>query len=86
MTARTRRTLGMTLTGLYLIIYISIATTIGGAFAERSPLDQIIFFGIAGVIWVLPLYPLFKWMRKPDAHELPAENAPSISKPVRKRG
>ena len=50
-------------------VYAFFAVSIGSAFAEKPWWQGIAFFAVAGVIWVFPFYPLFKWMRAaPDAH------------------
>jgi membrane protein implicated in regulation of membrane protease activity len=79
MRARERRGIGLVSTGLYLVVYIFFAASIGGLFAEKPWYAQIAFFAVAGIIWVLPLRPLFAWMSKPDADELPPEKPPAIS-------
>jgi membrane protein implicated in regulation of membrane protease activity len=85
MRATHRRALGIAATGVFLTVYIFIAGAIGGLFATKPVWAQITFFAVAGLIWVLPLYPLFKWMRVPDDHELPPEAPPDVSK-VRRGG
>lgn len=85
MQARHRRAIGIAVTGLYLMVYIYFAASIGGAFAQKSFGAQMAFFAVAGLVWVFPLYPLFKWMRVPDDHELSPEPPPSVSQ-IRRGG
>jgi len=56
-----RRALGGLAIVAWLVIYIGAAAAIG----ERieHPAAQLFFYAVAGVAWVAPLYPLFKWMR-----------------------
>ncbi len=50
----------------YLIAYIVLAATIGGALVGLPWFVQLGFYVIAGAVWVFPLRPLFAWMgRKP---------------------
>jgi membrane protein implicated in regulation of membrane protease activity len=79
MKARDRRAIGLLATGIFLSVYIFFAASIGGAFATKHWAIQIAFFAVAGFIWVLPLRPVFMWMRKPDDGELPPEKPPTTS-------
>jgi membrane protein implicated in regulation of membrane protease activity len=79
MRARDRRALGLIATGIYMTVYIFFAASVGGLFAEKPWYAQIAFFAVAGIVWVFPLRPLFLWMSKPDADELPPEKPPATS-------
>lgn len=85
MRASQRRGLGIAITGVYLLVYIFFATSIGGLFAAKPWWAQIAYFAVAGIVWVFPLRPLFQWMRVPDNHELPAEAPPSAAVPKKRR-
>ncbi len=52
----------------YMIAFIVIAVIVGERVLPASPgIWHLVYFVIAGVIWVAPLKPLFGWMNKPDA-------------------
>jgi uncharacterized membrane protein len=74
-----RRAVGMTATVVVLFVYAFFAASVGGLFADKSPLAQIGFFAIAGMAWVLPLYPIYKWMRGLSEEEAAAEKPPEAS-------
>lgn len=80
MRATHRRALGIALTALFLTAYVGVATVIGGFFATKPVWAQIAYFAVAGLVWVLPLRPLFLWMRVPDPEELPPESPPDVSR------
>ena len=64
-TARTRKAAGCAVLLLYIGVYAGIAAGIGATVAIRWPWwGQILYFAVAGVIWILPLKPLFGWMNR----------------------
>ncbi len=71
-----RRAIGMTATLIVLFVYAFFAASVGGMFADRPPVVQLTFFAIAGMAWVIPLYPVYKWMRGLSAEEAAAEKPP----------
>lgn len=79
MRATHRRAIGIAVTGIYLAIYIFFAAALGGLFADKHWSAQVAFFAVAGIIWVVPLRPLFQWMRVPDPEEIPVERPPEVS-------
>jgi hypothetical protein len=48
----------------YLIAYVVLAATIGGNLTGMPWFVQLGFYAIAGMLWALPLRPLFAWMGK----------------------
>ena len=74
-----RRAIGMTATLVVLVVYAFFAASIGGLFADRPPIVQLTFFAIAGMAWVIPLYPVYKWMRGLSAEEAAAEKPPQAA-------
>jgi Protein of unknown function (DUF2842) len=74
-----RRAIGMTATLFVLVVYSFFAVSVGGLFADKSPIIQIAFFAIAGMAWVIPLYPVYKWMRGLSAEEEAAEKPPQAA-------
>jgi hypothetical protein len=67
MKASTRRALGSLFLLLYLPAYVALAVTLGGFVNTGPKWAQLLFYAIAGFIWVVPLKPLFAWMRDPAA-------------------
>lgn len=47
---------------VFLAIWIWGASTIGSHLATGPKWVSLVFFVVAGIGWVLPLRPLFKWM------------------------
>jgi hypothetical protein len=74
-----RRALGMTATLVVLFVYAFFAASLGGLFADKSPVIQLTFFAIAGLAWVIPLYPVYKWMRGLSEEEAAAEKPPQAA-------
>lgn len=73
MTRKIRQLLGALLIMLFVIVYALTIMVIGETSRVRE-LGQpwkTLFFLVAGLVWVLPLLPLVRWMQKPDAGEAP---------------
>jgi membrane protein implicated in regulation of membrane protease activity len=65
MDTRTRKAVGSLGLLVYLALYAAAAATLGSALAASWPTwAQLIYFAVAGVVWVLPLRPLFRWMNR----------------------
>jgi len=65
MNTRTRKALGCFVLLAYLALYAGAAATLGGYILAHAPSwAALIYYSIAGVIWVLPLKPLFAWMNR----------------------
>lgn len=56
-----RRAIGALVILAYLPLYVVLAATLGGAIG--GDMARLAFYAAAGFAWVIPLYPLFKWMR-----------------------
>lgn len=68
MDIRARKLAGCGILVAYLTTYALLAAAIGVSLYPVLPLwAQLIFYAIAGIVWVFPLKPLFAWMRKPDS-------------------
>jgi hypothetical protein len=74
-----RRAIGIVITLVVLVVYSFFALSVGGLFADKSPLAQIAFFAVAGMAWVIPLYPVYKWMRGLSPEEAAAEKPPQAA-------
>ena len=63
MTARVRKLIGMIGILGFLAAYVAVVATLG----DRLPKVwwvQLIYFGLAGVLWGVPLFPLISWMNR----------------------
>ena len=62
---RTRKALGCFVLLTYIAIYAMLAASLGVALAPLIPTwAQLIFYAIAGIVWIFPLEPLFAWMNR----------------------
>lgn len=65
MDVRTRKAVGCFALLAYLTLYAVIAAGIGVWLAPLIPAwAQLIYYAIAGVVWIFPLRPLFAWMNR----------------------
>ncbi|WP_321339444.1 DUF2842 domain-containing protein [uncultured Cohaesibacter sp.] len=65
MSQRTRKFFGMIMLVSWVVIYAAVGMTIGAAVvANASPLAQILFFLITGLIWIVPAGLIIRWMEK----------------------
>ncbi len=64
--SRIRKLLGMIVLVIFVIIYAFFAMIIGSAMAEKNLVIQVVYFTIAGLIWVLPAGLIIKWMAKTE--------------------
>jgi Protein of unknown function (DUF2842) len=68
MRRRTRKFIGTGLMIGFLPVYVLVAM----ALAQARPLQQapasvqLLCYAILGLVWILPMMPLIKWMEKPD--------------------
>lgn len=66
MNQRTRKAVGSLALLLYIGAYAVLAATIGAALLPVSPAwAELLFYALAGVIWIFPLKPMFAWMNRP---------------------
>jgi uncharacterized protein DUF2842 len=63
MTARVRKLIGMVAILAFLAAYVAVVATLGDRL-PRNWLVQVIYFGLAGVLWGVPLFPLISWMNR----------------------
>jgi hypothetical protein len=65
MDMRTRKALGCVVLLAYIAIYALLAASLGVALVPVIPTwAQLLFYAIAGIIWIFPLKPLFAWMNR----------------------
>lgn len=63
MDVRQRKAVGCAALLFYLFGYIGIVAAIGAAALSALPSwAQLVFYAFAGIVWILPLKPLFAWM------------------------
>jgi hypothetical protein len=65
MDIRSRKALGCFALLAYLVVYALLAASLGVALVPHAPVwAQLLYYAVAGVVWVFPLKPLFAWMTK----------------------
>lgn len=69
MTQRQRKLAGTVAMFVLIIIYafIALAVAVVLQVREANKLVELLYYIIAGLLWVLPAGVLIKWMQKPDA-------------------
>ena len=66
MDTRTRKAIGCFGLLAYLILYALLAASLGVWLAPLAPTwVELIYYAIAGIVWIFPLRPLFGWMNRP---------------------
>lgn len=66
MDIRARKAIGCFALLAYLAVYAVLAAMLGAALLPILPFwASLLFYVFAGVVWALPLKPLFDWMRRP---------------------
>ena len=59
-----RKLAGMVILVIFVIVYAFFAMIIGSAMSEKSLIIQVVYFSVAGLIWVIPAGLIIKWMAK----------------------
>ena len=59
-----RTLFGMTLILLLILVWAVIVTTVAGHIGHWPFALQMLFYLVAGIIWIVPLKPLIRWMLK----------------------
>jgi Protein of unknown function (DUF2842) len=69
MRGRFRKLIGTIIVILFVPAYALIAMAVAQArpLREAPVLIQILCYAGLGLVWIVPLMPLIKWMEKPDA-------------------
>ena len=68
MKQRTRKAIGTFATVFFMIVYSLIAMAVGGHFAVgRGMVVELVYFVIAGLLWIPVVMVIIRWMVKPDA-------------------
>jgi predicted membrane channel-forming protein YqfA (hemolysin III family) len=62
---RTRKAIGCFALLAYLALYLAAAATLGARLLPMLPnWGELVFYVLAGIVWVFPLKPLFGWMNR----------------------
>lgn len=65
MNIRTRKAVGCFALLAYMALYAALAASLGVALAPVLPTwAELVFYAIAGLVWIFPLKPLFAWMNR----------------------
>ena len=65
MSPRLRKFIGMIAILAFCTAYVVLAVTVG----EHVPQHwaaQGLFYGVVGIVWGFPLFPLIRWMNRPE--------------------
>jgi hypothetical protein len=66
MQMRARKAAGCFALLSYLALYAAGAATLGAALAPALPgWAELFYYAVAGIVWIAPLRPLFRWMNRP---------------------
>ena len=63
MSARLRKLIGLAAILAFLTAYVALVATLGDRVPKHWAV-QLLYFGLAGVLWGLPLFPLIAWMNR----------------------
>lgn len=63
MTARMRKFVGMIAIVAFMALYVIVVSTVGDYVPDHW-LARLVYFGLAGTLWGVPLFPLIRWMNR----------------------
>ncbi len=63
MTARVRKFVGMIAIVAFMALYVIVVSTVGDYVPDHW-LARLVYFGLAGTLWGVPLFPLVRWMNR----------------------
>jgi hypothetical protein len=67
MGTRTRKLIGTVVMLVFIFFYALFAMAVAeGRISEAPKLIQTLAYVVLGLIWIVPLMPLIRWMAKPD--------------------
>jgi hypothetical protein len=66
MPARLRKFIGSVAILLWVVFYAAVAAAIGDKLKGSPWWVMLIYFPLAGLLWIAPLRPLFKWLHAKD--------------------
>jgi hypothetical protein len=62
-----RKFVGMVALVIFVVVYALVAMVIGDMTLQQSSMPvKLVYFAIAGLIWVIPAGAIIWWMQKPD--------------------
>ena len=68
MNQRTRKAIGTFAIVAFIIIYALVMMAVGGELAVGRGLAlELVFYAVAGLLWLPVVMPLIRWMVRPDA-------------------
>lgn len=68
MTLRTRKLIGAVALLVFLAVYALAAMLVAVALqVNGSKTAELVYYAVAGLLWVLPAMWLVRWMQRPDA-------------------
>jgi hypothetical protein len=59
---RGRRAIGCAVLLAYMLAYVVAAVSLGGLVEGAPWWGQLLYYAVAGSVWIVPLKPLFVWM------------------------
>ncbi len=65
MTARVRKFVGMLAIVAFMALYVIVVSTVGDYVPDHW-LARLVYFGLAGTLWGVPLFPLIRWMNREE--------------------
>jgi hypothetical protein len=63
MTPRVRKFVGMIAILAFMAFYVIVVSTIGDYVPDHW-LALLVYYGLAGTLWGVPLFPLIRWMNR----------------------
>lgn len=63
---RARRAVGAVVIIVWLALWIAGAALVGDLLADAHPLVHMIYYAVAGIAWIIPLGPVFRWASAKD--------------------
>jgi hypothetical protein len=68
MKQRARKAIGVVAIVLFLIVYSLVAMAVGGRLAlGRGMGVELVYYAVAGLLWLPPVMALIRWTARPDA-------------------
>jgi hypothetical protein len=70
MRRRTRKLVGTLAMLTFILVYAPLAMAVAESRIRDAPrVVQALAFAVLGLVWVVPLLPLIRWMQRPDAED-----------------
>jgi hypothetical protein len=62
-----RKIVGSLILVSWIVGYVAVATVIGDRVSSDHWIWKMLYFPVAGILWILPLKPLLRWIHAVDA-------------------